>query len=107
MIVIFTLIIIIILLLWKKDIKENFSFIPWNMATRLYHSHDIRGYPATYSWDYPITFPWNYPFPGLPMFYLSPYYYKATGDYTYDKKYTEILNKKLKPIKSNKISKKT
>lgn len=81
--------------------KENFMFTPWNMGTRFYPSYDIRGYPPMYNQllnkdaSYPLLFPWNYPYPGLPYLFWSPHFYEATGKYTTDKKFANLLTKIL------------
>jgi hypothetical protein len=86
-IVILTIIFILILITYvlnnKYKIKENFAFVPWSMGTRFIPSYDLRGYNNIgYNVSYPFIYPWNYPF------YLSPYFYEASGKYS---------NIKLKP----------
>ena len=93
----------------NKENKENFTFLPWNMGTRFYPSYDIRGYPYSFNQmllqsngnSHPLLFPWNYPYPGMPYLFWSPYFYEATGKYTFDKKHAESLKDVLfRPLKT-------
>lgn len=86
---------IILYIIYKQTVKED--FLPWNMGTRFYPSYDLRGYPYGVR-GYPLIYPWNYPYPGLPFLYWSPYFYEATGKYSFDPKYAKLLNYSHKRI---------
>lgn len=75
LLVIFVIVIAILFVFDKSDVKEDFRVWNWNYPTRYYPSYDLRGYPYVY------TFPWNWPYP-FP--YWSPYYYSAGGRYLYN-----------------------